>query len=82
MRYIYISIIMLSALTLNSCNNYNTNNSETMKPSKVELREVNGEYSLYVDDEAFFVQGAGVDDGDIAALAAHGANCVKPQAGG
>lgn len=77
MRYIYISIIMLSALTLNSCNNHNPNNSETMKPSKVELREVNGEYSLYVDDEPFFVQGAGVDDGDIAALAAHGANSLR-----
>ncbi|MCF8226454.1 MAG: hypothetical protein K9J30_11310 [Bacteroidales bacterium] len=48
-----------------------------MTPSKVELKQTDGKYSLYVDGEPFFVKGAGVDDGDIAALAAHGANSFR-----
>jgi len=48
-----------------------------MKPSVVELRENDGIYRLYVDNEPFFVEGAGVDDGNISALAAHGANALR-----
>jgi len=49
----------------------------TGKPAKVELKKVGERYTLYVNGESFFVKGAGVDDGDIAALAAHGANSFR-----
>ncbi|MCF8347096.1 MAG: glycosyl hydrolase family 2, partial [Bacteroidales bacterium] len=48
-----------------------------MHPSEVEIKERDGNYSLYVNGEPFFVEGAGVDDGDIAALAARGANALR-----
>jgi len=45
--------------------------------SKVELRQTDGAYRLYVDGEEFFVRGAGCECWDIASLAAHGANSFR-----
>jgi hypothetical protein len=46
--------------------------------SKVELKKnESDQYRLYVDGEEFFVKGAGCEGGDVAALAAHGANSFR-----
>ena len=62
---------------MGSCKPGKNNNTDKMKPSKVEIREKDGKYSFYVNGEAFFVKGAGCDDGDYAALARNGANSVR-----
>ncbi len=46
-------------------------------PSKVEVRESNGKYRLYVDGKEFFVRGAGCEFGNIEKLGQHGANSFR-----
>lgn len=60
-----------------SCNNVDKKYSKEKKPSNVELRNVDGSYRLFVNDELLFVKGAGVNSGDIALLAEHGANAIR-----
>jgi hypothetical protein len=49
----------------------------TAKPAKVELRQHDGKYRLYVDGKEFYVRGAGCEFGDIERLAMHGANSFR-----
>jgi len=46
-------------------------------PSKVEVREDNGKYRLFVDGKEFFVRGAGCEFGNIEKLGQHGANSFR-----
>ena len=46
-------------------------------PATVEVVEADGRYQLTVDGEPFYVEGAGLEFGDIPALAAHGANAFR-----
>ncbi len=43
----------------------------------VEVRQDEGQWQLYVDDEPFYIHGAGLEFGDIAKLAEHGANSFR-----
>ncbi len=54
-----------------------TEQSDTAGPSKVELKNTNGRYLLYVDGKPFFVKGAGCEFGNIDALAAHNGNSFR-----
>jgi hypothetical protein len=44
---------------------------------KVELRNVDGQWRLYRGGEPYVIKGAGLEFGDIAALAAHGGNSFR-----
>lgn len=46
-------------------------------PVKVELKNDEGRYQLYVDGNPFWINGAGLEFGDVEALAAHGANSFR-----
>ncbi|MEM1127480.1 MAG: glycoside hydrolase family 2 TIM barrel-domain containing protein [Bacteroidota bacterium] len=46
-------------------------------PIPVELREENGQYQLYRGGQPFEIKGAGLEFGDMEALAAHGANTFR-----
>ncbi len=46
-------------------------------PVKVELKNEEGKYQLYVDGEAFWINGAGLEFGNVESLAAHGANSFR-----
>ncbi|MGB3543606.1 MAG: hypothetical protein WBA11_11855, partial [Rubrivirga sp.] len=46
-------------------------------PRQVELRQTDGRYQITVDGAPFFVEGAGLEFGDIEALAARGANSFR-----
>ncbi|WP_412063057.1 glycoside hydrolase family 2 TIM barrel-domain containing protein [Rubrivirga sp. IMCC45206] len=46
-------------------------------PATVRVVDDNGAYSLTVDAKPFYIKGAGLEFGDIAALAAHGANSFR-----
>lgn len=60
-----------------SCNDSVKEAGNSGKPSIVELKENQGVYRLYVNGEPFFVEGAGLDRGNIADLASHGANALR-----
>ncbi|GAB5536642.1 MAG: glycoside hydrolase family 2 TIM barrel-domain containing protein [Rubricoccaceae bacterium] len=49
----------------------------TLDPVKVELVNANGDYHLTVNGEPFFIKGAGLEFGDVEALAAHGGNSFR-----
>ncbi len=46
-------------------------------PSKTEIREAAGAYQLLVDGDPYFIKGAGMQSGNMEALAAHGANTFR-----
>lgn len=50
---------------------------EKDKISKSEIRMTDSGYQLFVNDEPFYIKGAGLEFGDIPALAAHGANSMR-----
>ena len=51
--------------------------AEEVGPRTVELVESDGSYQLTVDGEPFYIKGAGLEFGDIGALAASGANSFR-----
>lgn len=75
MRILRAVIIFFVAITLVSCKTKSTKSE--MKPVKVELKQENGKYLLYVNQEPFFVKGAGCEFGNIEALGKHGANSFR-----
>ena len=75
MKYLTICVLTAISLMVYSCNTKTP--EEKMKPKKVEVKQVDGNYRLVVEGEPFYVEGAGCDDGDIASLAQHGANSFR-----
>lgn len=45
--------------------------------TKSEIRKANDGYKLFLNGEPFYIKGAGVDNGDLDALAQHGANSLR-----
>jgi len=50
---------------------------KTNGPAKVELRQVDGRWLLYVNHQPFYIKGAGLEYGSQEKLAAHGANSFR-----
>lgn len=46
-------------------------------PAKVELRETNGKFQLLVNNEPFYIDGAGLEFGNVPALAKHNGNSFR-----
>jgi hypothetical protein len=47
------------------------------EPSKVELKKTEGKFQLYVNNEPFYINGAGLEFGDIPSVAAHNGNSFR-----
>ena len=77
MKNFVLSALFVMLFLGTACNNVNEKSSKEEKPSNVELRNADGSYRLFVNDELFFVKGAGVNNGDIALLAEQGANAIR-----
>ncbi|MDX2415817.1 MAG: glycoside hydrolase family 2 TIM barrel-domain containing protein [Bacteroidales bacterium] len=73
----YILPIIISFILISACQNRSSDRSTLSEVRKVELRQVDTKYRLYVDGEEFYVKGAGCEYGDIEALANHGANSFR-----
>jgi len=73
------SLAVIFLIMLYACNTSKTNknDSDMDGPVKVEMKQADGVYRLYVDDHEFFVKGAGLEFGNIEALAQHGANSFR-----
>ncbi|MCB0636385.1 MAG: hypothetical protein KDC54_07190 [Lewinella sp.] len=72
-------ILLLLLTTSLSCrqSTETTDAESSPGPAKVELKNESGHYQLYVDGEPFYIEGAGLEFGNIEALAAHGANSFR-----
>ncbi len=66
-----ISLIFLFSHPLLTIQNMNA------QITKSEIRITNDGYRLFLNGEPFYVKGAGVDNGDLEALARHGANALR-----
>ena len=66
-----ISLIFLFSHPLFTIQNMNA------QITKSEIRITNDGYRLFLNGEPFYVKGAGVDNGDLEALARHGANALR-----
>ncbi len=70
----YLIIILLGMIVISSC----TTTVKKNGPVKVELKKNElGQNRLYVDGKEFFVKGAGLEFGNIKALAENGANSFR-----
>lgn len=77
MKKIYLAVICL--ISIYSCNNNPTKKKGEIKntPAKVEVVKNNGKFQLLVNSELFYIKGAGLEFGNVAALAKHNANSFR-----
>ena len=76
MRQIIGSLIVLASMI--ACNQkVQKNEVDNDGPTKAEIRQVGDNYQLFVNDEPFFINGAGLEYGDISKLAEHGGNSFR-----
>jgi hypothetical protein len=70
--------LLVIASVLTACTSpRDTAMATNQTPTRAEIRHENGRYQLYVNDEPFFIKGAGLEFGDIARLAEHGGNSFR-----
>lgn len=74
--------VLLSFLVLFSCKETSKKNASEQPvsepgPAKVELQNVNGKFRLLVNNEEFYIDGAGLEFGNVTALAKHNANSFR-----
>ena len=70
---VLLTFIMVSSLGCSTQKNTQTPFTGTVS----EIRQIDGNYQLFLDGEPFYVKGAGVHHGDIPLLATHGANSLR-----
>jgi len=74
-RFIFF---ILTVFLSGACSTDNNPNFESgMKPTKSEIKVKGDRYQLFVDGEPFYIKGAGLEFGDIPALAKHGGNSFR-----
>lgn len=74
-----IILIILCVSLISSCKT-DQSKKETeslIKPAKVTLTNTNGKYELLVNNKPFYIKGAGLEFGNIAALAKHNGNSFR-----
>lgn len=69
-------LVLLFSSTLVACN-AGVELDANAEISKSEIRKTDAGYRLFVNDEEFYVKGAGLEYGSIEALAKHGANAFR-----
>ncbi len=73
-------VTIVLCITLFGCNTKQPNPASTdneNSPAKVELKNTNGKFELLVNNTPFYIKGAGLEFGNIAALAKHNGNSFR-----
>ncbi len=78
MRNIF-AIILIILLTFGCKNDAKTEevNATNSTPAKVELKNTLGKFELYVNNKPLYIKGAGLEFGNIAAVAKHNGNSIR-----
>ncbi|MFW5705371.1 MAG: hypothetical protein ACOCX8_00075 [Bacteroidota bacterium] len=74
-NHLYIFLFILLMASLAGCSADSGHRSKG--PSKVELKKETTGWQLYANGEPFFIKGAGLECGNIEALADHGGNAMR-----
>jgi len=78
MKFLKSILIIVMMLPLFACNRTDRPiDPMTLGPAIVELRNVEGRYRLFVNDEEFFVKGAGCEFGPCYSISIHGGNAIR-----
>lgn len=79
MKSFQFLLLVLAATLMFACNNDNNSQKNSIKtgPSHTEIKSINGKYRIYVNDEEFFVKGAGCEHGACHLVAPHGGNSIR-----
>lgn len=79
MKILNFILIIITAVAFLSCKTQSKSekNKNETTPSHVTMQKVNGQYRLYVNDEEFFVKGAGCEYGACHLVAEHGGNSIR-----
>jgi len=73
-----LGFVLLAALTSCSQNDLPAGAKDSPnRPAKVEIRQTDGKFQMFVNDQPFYVKGAGLEFGNQEKLAAHGANAFR-----
>lgn len=74
-----IFILLMIAIFFSGCDAGSNNKTGSQKPgpSRVEMRQVEGNYRLFVNGQEFFVKGAGCEFGPCEEVAYHGGNSIR-----
>ena len=67
--------LLIGAILFLGCNSDNSGKDD--HAHRVELKQEDGQYRLYLNDEEFYVKGAGLEFGNIERLAANGGNSFR-----
>ena len=74
-------VILICLMSFSACKKEENQpinpDSKNNAPPKVSLTKVEGKYTLFVNDEPFYIKGAGLEYGDISALAKHKGNSFR-----
>ena len=70
----YLCVLLLCLGFVSACQD---RPDKADRPIHVEIRQIDGRYQLLRDGEPFYIHGAGLEFGDIEALARHGANSFR-----
>ena len=77
-RLFIITFILLFASGISGCNlNVRGEDNKTVRPTIAEIKKEGDTFQLYVDGKPFYIKGAGLEFGDIPALAKHGGNSFR-----
>lgn len=77
MRNKILSIIFAGFVAIGCNNPKKTQPQQQAAPAKVTIEKENGKFSLMVNGAPFYIKGAGLEFGDVAALAKHGGNAFR-----
>lgn len=79
MKRLYIlTFMILFVWGMFGCNqNIGGQDNDTPQPTKAEIKKEGDKFQLYVNGEPFYIKGAGLEFGDIPALAKHGGNSFR-----
>lgn len=74
-KHLYIFLVILLMASLAGCSA--DSGLRSNGPSRVELKKETTGWQLYANGEPFFIKGAGLECGNIEALADHGGNAMR-----
>lgn len=70
--------ILLVLLVMTACDlQKKAETTAVIAPTKAEIKKEGDKFQLYVDGKPFYIKGAGLEFGDISALARHGGNSFR-----
>jgi len=70
-------LLLIFACKTNNKDSQGVSGQDAEGPAKIELQQTNGKFQLLVNNEPFYIDGAGLEFGNVPALASHKGNSFR-----